>query len=87
MRRSRGPKIRLPATSYEERCKARETEKQPYESVSDFKHRLAIIMRERETGKRYSIIGAARPHPCVIRNKSLDNTNRDGILTSDEHSN
>lgn len=40
--------------------------KQP-ESVADFKHRIAIIMRERETGKRYSIIGAARSHPCVVR--------------------
>jgi hypothetical protein len=31
------------------------------ESVADFKQRLAIMMRERETGKKYSIIGAARP--------------------------
>jgi hypothetical protein len=30
------------------------------ESVADFKHRIAVIMRERETGKRYSIIGASR---------------------------
>ena len=37
------------------------------ESVADFKQRLAIIMRERETGHRYSIVGAARPHPCVRR--------------------
>jgi hypothetical protein len=38
--------------------------KQP-ESVADFKARIALIMRERETGKRYSIIGAARNHSCV----------------------
>jgi hypothetical protein len=37
------------------------------ESVADFKQRLAIMMRERETGKRYSIIGAAPAHPCVVR--------------------
>src|SRR6516162_8711600 len=30
------------------------------ESVADFKQRLAIMMRERETGKKYSIVGAAR---------------------------
>jgi hypothetical protein len=40
--------------------------KQP-ESVADFKARIALMMRERETGKRYSIIGAARSHPCVTR--------------------
>lgn len=40
--------------------------KQP-ESVADFKHRLARMARERETGKRYSIIGAAPSHPCVVR--------------------
>jgi hypothetical protein len=40
--------------------------KQP-ESVADFKARIALMMRERETGKRYSVIGAARSHPCVTR--------------------
>jgi hypothetical protein len=35
------------------------------ESVSDFKARLAQMMRERETGKNFSIIGASRAHECV----------------------
>jgi hypothetical protein len=37
------------------------------ESVADFKQRLAIIMRERETGKKYSIVGASRADECVVR--------------------
>ena len=53
----------------------------PQESIADFKHRIALLMRNREGGKQYSIIGAARPHPCVIRpNKPLDNPKQDGIL-------
>jgi hypothetical protein len=40
------------------------------ESVSDFKSRIARMMRERETGQRYSVIGAARAHPCVVRRAS-----------------
>lgn len=36
------------------------------ESVADFKQRIAIIMRERETGHKYSIIGGPRaPEGCV----------------------
>ena len=43
----------------------------PQETVADFKQRIAIIMRERETGKKYSIIGAARrPEWCT--NKPID---------------
>jgi hypothetical protein len=53
----------------------------PQESIADFKHRIALLMRNREGGKQYSIIGAARPDPCVVRsNKPLDNAKRDGIL-------
>ena len=37
------------------------------ESVADFKQRIAIIMRERETGKKYSIIGAAPVPPALKR--------------------
>jgi hypothetical protein len=40
--------------------------KQP-ESVSDFKARLAQMMRERETGKKFAIVGASRAHECVVR--------------------
>ena len=42
------------------------------ESLADFKHRIALLMRNREGGKVYSMIGAARPHPCVIRPKASD---------------
>lgn len=37
------------------------------ESVADFKHRIAIIRREIETGKKYSVIGGPRAHECVVR--------------------
>jgi hypothetical protein len=36
-------------------------------SVADFKSHIAMIMRERETGKRYSVIGGPRAHECVVR--------------------
>lgn len=53
----------------------------PNESMADFKHRIALLMRNREGGKVYSIIGAARPDPCVIRpKKSLANAKPHGIL-------
>jgi hypothetical protein len=39
------------------------------ESVADFKHRIARIVRERETGKKYSIIGAAPTPPALLRPK------------------
>jgi hypothetical protein len=60
----------------------------PQESIADFKHRIALLMRNKEGGKQYSIIGAARPHPCVIRPKNVvDNPKPHGILESNEHSN
>jgi hypothetical protein len=37
------------------------------ESVADFKQRIAIIMRQRETGKKFSIVGASRADECVVR--------------------
>jgi hypothetical protein len=37
------------------------------DTVADFKHRIAIIMRERETGIKYSIIGGPRADDCVVR--------------------
>lgn len=37
------------------------------ETVSDFKQRIAIIRREIETGKRYSLVGGPRAHSCVVR--------------------
>jgi hypothetical protein len=37
------------------------------ESVADFKQRIAIMVRERETGKKYSIIGAAPTPPALLR--------------------
>jgi hypothetical protein len=43
------------------------------ETVADFKHRLALMIRERETGKKYSFIGAARSHQCVVRSSSSNN--------------
>lgn len=32
------------------------------ESVEDFKQRIARMMREKETGKKYSMVGAAAAH-------------------------
>jgi hypothetical protein len=40
------------------------------ESVSDFKARLALLMRQRETGNTYSIIGASRAPECLRRKRS-----------------
>jgi hypothetical protein len=37
------------------------------ETTADFKQRIAILMRFRETGKRYSLVGAARADQCVLR--------------------
>jgi hypothetical protein len=31
------------------------------------------MIRERETGKKYSFIGAARSHQCVVRSSSGNN--------------
>jgi hypothetical protein len=69
MRRSRGPKIRLPATSYEERCRLR----YGYESNEDFKLRLRRMLPHNEG---MSILGAPRPHPSLVRpNKQRENVN------------
>jgi len=40
---------------------------QPTETVADFRQRIAILMRERETGKKYSIVGGPRAAECVVR--------------------
>jgi hypothetical protein len=56
----------------------RTKQKQP-ESVADFKQRIARIMRERETGKRYSLVGAAPSDPCVttdLTTRGKDDNNR-----------
>jgi hypothetical protein len=39
----------------------------PTETVADFKSRLALMMRERETGKKYSVMGGPRAHDSVVR--------------------
>jgi hypothetical protein len=50
--------------------------RKPVESTGDFKQRIAKMMRERETGKKYSLIGAAPAHPCVVRNFRVAPKNR-----------
>jgi hypothetical protein len=47
----------------------RRQQRPPVESVADFKQRIALMMRERETGKRYSVIGASRPPEWCSNNK------------------
>jgi len=37
------------------------------ETVADFTKRIARMMRERETGKKYSLIGASRAADAVLR--------------------
>jgi hypothetical protein len=44
------------------------------ESIGDFRERIARLMRNRETGKKYSVIGAARAHKSVVR------SNGDGLV-------
>jgi hypothetical protein len=39
----------------------------PVESTADFKQRLALMGRERDTGNKYAVVGAAPAHPCVVR--------------------
>jgi hypothetical protein len=51
----------------------------PQETIADFKQRIAVLMRNREGGKQYSIIGAARP-PEWCRKPVVDNPKPDGIL-------
>lgn len=36
-------------------------------SIEDFRQRIARIIREQETGKKFSIIGAAMPRKNVVR--------------------
>lgn len=38
----------------------------PAETVSDFKTRIALMMRARE-GRPCSVLGAAHADPCVVR--------------------
>jgi hypothetical protein len=45
------------------------TLKQP-ESVSDFKARIALLMRERLTGHKYSVIGAPPPPEWCRKRKN-----------------
>lgn len=40
----------------------------PVETLADFKHRIALLMRNQKGGEIYSVIGAAKPDPCVVRN-------------------
>jgi hypothetical protein len=47
------------------------------ETVSDFRHRIAQIMREREQGKRFSLVGAAPANPCVVRVRRRKRRNAD----------
>ena len=47
-------------------------------NVRDFKDRIARIMRERETGKKYSVIGGPRGADCVVRKKRVDELNSCG---------
>jgi hypothetical protein len=58
----------------------------PQETMAEFKHRIALLMRNREGGRVYSMIGAARPHPCIVRPRKtkimLDNPKQHGILES-----
>jgi len=44
------------------------------ESVQDFKARLALLMRQRETGNTYSIIGASRTSECLRRPRNAQPT-------------
>ena len=41
------------------------------ETTAEFRARLAKMIRERETGKKYSVIGASRPHRCAIRSNFI----------------
>jgi hypothetical protein len=40
------------------------------ESVADFKQRIAKLMRERETGKKFSVIGGPRADDCVKKKQT-----------------
>jgi hypothetical protein len=36
-------------------------------TTGDFKARITAIMRQRETGKQWSLVGGPRAHKCVLR--------------------
>jgi hypothetical protein len=42
------------------------------ETVADFKQRIALVMRERETGKKYSVVGASRPPEWCRKQKHVE---------------
>ena len=64
-------KLQIKAREHAERVIAKQ------ESIADFKHRIALLMRNKEGGKQYSIIGAARPDPSLVRCHG-----KDGRLTT-----
>jgi hypothetical protein len=39
------------------------------ESTSDFKARIALLKRNQETGRKYSLVGASRASECELRRK------------------
>jgi hypothetical protein len=45
------------------------------ESVADFKHRIAQLRRELETGKKFSIVGGPRAHASVVRKNNNNRKN------------
>lgn len=57
----------------------------PQETIADFKQRIALLMRNREGGKQYSMVGAAPPPEWCreYKKKVLADTNRHGILEHD----
>jgi hypothetical protein len=57
-------KIRLPKSSYEERCQ----KYYGYESTEDFKMRLRKMLPH---NRGASILGAPKPHRCLVRKSSL----------------
>jgi hypothetical protein len=54
----------------------------PHETIAEFKHRIALLMRNREGGKVYSVIGASPADPCVVRNSEINvaDAKQHGIL-------
>jgi hypothetical protein len=43
----------------------------PVESVADFKQRIALMMRNQEGDKKYSVVGASRPNVIVVGNNRV----------------
>jgi hypothetical protein len=50
------------------------------ESVADFKARLALQIRQRETGNTYSVIGASRASECLRRPRDAQPTPSETML-------